>query len=48
LVEGGANKSGFYLREESIIRTQRKKKKRCISAIHERRLFLCLGGGGIG
>jgi hypothetical protein len=48
LMEGGANKSEFYLREEPITRMQRKRKKRCISANQEGRLFLCLEGGGIG
>jgi hypothetical protein len=47
LMEGGANKSEFYLREEPAIRVQRKRKKRCISANQEGRLFLCLEGGGI-
>jgi hypothetical protein len=48
LMEGGANKSEFYLKEEPIIRMQRKRKKRCISAIQGKGLFLCLEGGGIG
>ena len=47
-MEGGANKSEIYLREELIIRVQRKRKKRCISANQEGRLSLCLEGGGIG
>jgi len=48
LMEGGANKSRPYFREEPVIRVQPKKKKRCISAIQERRFFLSPGGGGIG
>jgi hypothetical protein len=45
--KGGANKSKLFLGEEFIIRSQRKKKKRCISANQEGRLFLYLRGGGI-
>jgi hypothetical protein len=48
LMEGGANKSRPYFREEPVIRVQPKKKKRCISAIQTRRFFLSPGGGGIG
>jgi hypothetical protein len=46
-IKGGANKSKGYLREEFIIRGQRKKKKRCISANQEKGFFLYLEGGGI-
>jgi hypothetical protein len=49
--KGGANKSATNLREELIIRVQRKKKKRCMSVNQEEGLFLYPGGGiggGIG
>jgi hypothetical protein len=47
----GANKSATNLREELIIRVQRKKKKRCLSVNQEEGFILSLGrgvGGGIG
>jgi hypothetical protein len=49
--KGGANRSAMNLREESTIRVQRKKKKRCLSVNQEEGFFLSLGrgvGGGIG
>jgi len=47
LVERGRQQEWTFLGEGFIIRSQRKKKKRCISANQEGRLFLYLGGGGI-
>jgi hypothetical protein len=50
LIKGGANKGalkGLFVREVPIIRTQRKRKKRCISANQEGWLSLGLEGGGI-
>jgi hypothetical protein len=47
LVERGCQQEWTFLGEGFIIRSQRKKKKRCISANQEGRLFLYLGGGGI-
>jgi len=50
-MEGGANKSRPYFREEPVIRVQRKKKKRCMFVNQEEGLFLYPGGGiggGIG
>jgi hypothetical protein len=47
----GANRNATNVREEFIIRVQRKKKKRCLSAYLEEGFFLSLGrgvGGGIG
>jgi len=41
------NLNGSFLEEVPIIQTQRKKKKKCIAAIQEKGLFLCIGGGGI-
>ena len=42
------NPFGPVLKEVSIIRRQRKKKKRCMPAIQEGRPFSLLTGGGIG
>jgi hypothetical protein len=47
---GGANRnqSGLFLDEVSIIRRQRKKKKRHMPVIQEERRFPFVAGGGIG
>jgi hypothetical protein len=43
--KGAPTRVRDYLREGFIIRSQRKKKKRCISAKQEGGFFLYLGGG---
>ena len=50
-INGGLSigvKEIYSVSEMNILQPQRKKKKRCMSAIRERGHFLSLAGGGIG